>query len=319
MTILRRAWRAAATLLAFGAAISTAHAQDRPPVLGQTALVVCIHQGNRDPVCRPRTMGGHQHSHSDFDKWKLKPGKSKFKINKRLLDRKKWFFDLSWTWFNEMQDPKLFVINPDKDPLSLKHLKPIPDAPDQSNPLIGLRIDDFIFVFGIHLLENSDKSKTPHALIYIPDNRENAGGGKGTHYSLNVFHIPDEDRDCRYEELPLFARHCLLLRKLARLWAEETPDEAFVEAVQKAYHDLTANIWYCVKDPPADPGEIDPCPLPHPGSHIPPSMPAEQVEVPPSPEPASMPFAPWLSQFEALVRGVMEIRMHNGVVHGKLF
>jgi hypothetical protein len=305
-----------AMLLACAAFLQPALAADKPPVLKQTAQV-------KEAIECQAPCDPPAHSHLDVALWKLQLGKSKFEVNSRILHRDSFFFDLDWVVFNEMQDPDLHLLNADKNPLSWEN---VILAPNRPGPAVGglnglrakksdlpftVRIDDFIFTFAIHMIRNADKSKTPHAIIYIPTRSEGyLPQTKGDHFSLLLFHIPDDDRDCAYESSPFRARHCMLLRGLAKDWfsGSYTRDQ-LSEKARLRYHDLLWNFVACLSE--KDPAQPDLCPI-----QCPPTSNCGTYSPAKTDKAAALSsYSPWEQIIIDLGQGMM---LHNGVVHGNL-
>lgn len=197
-----------------------------PNVLDMEALIEEVEEHCGD---------GAEHCHQIKTKWDLTPGKSTFEVNS------KWwkagdvhYFDLvPWIPFNEMQDPDLHRINPGEKPFSKDDFSNLGGWP--------VRIDKALFLFGIHNLENADKTVSPHALIYIPYRIFESGQFKDYQFRLFVVHIPETAALCPTVGKIIEKMFCASLVKLQTAWlrgvsADKLNEQARLEADELLKH-----------------------------------------------------------------------------------
>jgi hypothetical protein len=259
MQFLTRTTSALVVLIAVAAFCSRAEAQVERRVLDQTALIKSAIE------CKPPCADPPEHFHEAFGDWEIEPGKTTFEVNEKLKQSRPSFFDRPWNFWNDMQKPDLHLINRDKYPLSLENfggadrfnaaLTQQPGAEEAlvENTAWPIKLEDFLFAFTIHMLKNSDKSTTPHAILYVPL-RWNLSLPKdlGDFFVLFVFHIPDDDRDCSYEGTEIGKKHCLLLRRLAGKWIDPQFDyEELSEEARREYRYFLDHIFDGIL-PPSD-------------------------------------------------------------------
>lgn len=225
-------------LLVLGALDGVAKAEDNPPVLKQTATIVEI-CGSSEPCKNSATT---PHLHKGLAGGHLTPGQT-FKVNRKFFRRFLRFVDLTWVPFDEVQRPDLYVIHGDKNPLSFDSIH----IDSSCKTLSGAQcahIDDFPLAFGIRLLENTDKSITPHAFAYIPYRLLANDPTKGDRFVLGILHIPDNDKDCDYPDDPNEKRHCLLTRHLLAIWsAPDFSHDKMKKAIETEYRLFLNNYF----------------------------------------------------------------------------
>ena len=268
---------------------SPAQAADEPRVLDQTALIVSALE------CKAPCKNPPPHFHEAFKDWDITEGESTFKIHRKLSHARPHFFDRPWNFWNKMQKPDLHLVNGDKYPLSLENfggadrfkaaLMGQPGAEEAlvANTAWPIKIEPFLFAFTVHMLENTDKSITPHAILYVPLRWDlSLPKDLGDYYALLVFHIPDDDRDCSYEETKIGEKHCLLMRRLAAKWSSGSySEDQLTEEARKEYQYFLDHLFDGFPSP-ADAAELK-------------SLQVSQI-------------SQWIER----------ILLHNGIIHGTL-
>jgi len=282
-------------VLIFGALAGTAGAADTPPVLKQTATVEYWADGTV----------GHEHPGLNGTKEGIvaaaKKSPKQFKVNKRLFQDLVRFIDVQGSASDRLQRPDLVMINETDHPLSsdsFEFTKPCLDP----NLLKCIKIKNFPFAFGIHMVENADTSITPHAFIYVPVRSKYATPkALGDMFWLAILHIPDDNRDCEYPTNPAEKEHCRVLRDLSAIWFAGERDYAKLQGdVRDRYRKYLDAIFtgYCVPNPdiPSDPTN-PPCKKPLLAAEMPNGI---KIEI------------------DAIIHLLFGMRNHNEIIHGSL-
>jgi hypothetical protein len=293
MKTMRTKWRGVMGVLLFGgASASVSYAADDPVVLKQTATIV--ERCDLSTTCK--NPGTPPHAHKGLGDDNIEKG-AQFHVRKKLFRRKFRYIDLKGVWFDEIQRPDLHLIHKDKALLSSDSID-LSACPDPIT-LGCIKIKDFPYAFGIRLLENHDKSITPHAFIYVPARQESkTASPRGDSFVLSVLHIPDSDVDCGATHTIFEQRHCQLLRKAAAVWSsDETGPDDLRRKVEQQYRDFLDHLF--------DGYELR-------GNGIVPTT------APAGARPITTVNDPKRLTIKDLINFLLAIRLHNDIIHGKL-
>jgi hypothetical protein len=195
------------------AACVTAMAADRAAVgpIGKTALVLTVTETNGGPCGHP-IVPAPAHVY-----WGLRPGKSKFKLEKKAGVVFKITRVMPVTEDPEMEEPEFYVFNDNGSPMTA-------DVCTSNDSL-----KKFPFAFAIHDLKDphSPGQKWPHALIFVPMDLKD-----GPHFSLLVFSIKKSAAECVLPSGAIDAQ-CAAFRHLADIQGSVSETD-FITAIWDA-------------------------------------------------------------------------------------